>query len=111
MFKTAPNICAFVDCKTCFAFFACSVNVFPLETIKITPSQYLAKIVDTIDIEFDFDYGDSLNIKMYVDVTVAEIFLCDGKVSVSRCFEQIKVGEPVLVKTDGKITKAKAYKF
>lgn len=63
------------------------------------------------DIEFDFDYGDSLNIKMYVDVTVAEIFLCDGKVSVSRCFEQIKVGEPVLVKTDGKITKAKAYKF
>jgi len=63
------------------------------------------------DIEFDFECSECLDIKMYVDVTVAEIFLCGGKVSVSRCFKQIKDRTPVTLKTEGKIIKAKAYKF
>ncbi len=63
------------------------------------------------DIEFDFRYSENINIKMYVDVTVAEIFLGDGRASISRCFKQIKEGTPVLVKTNGKIEQAKAYKL
>ena len=63
------------------------------------------------DIEFDFENDESLNIKMYVDVTVAEIFLSDGRVSVSRCFKQIEKGKSVAVKTNGKIEKSLAYKL
>lgn len=63
------------------------------------------------DIEFDFENTENLNIKMYIDVTVAEIFLCDGKFSVSRCFKPIEESKPLIFKTNGKIECAQAYKL
>lgn len=63
------------------------------------------------DIEFDFEKNENIKMKIYVDVTMAEIFLCDGKISVSRCFGQIQDGAFVKMATDGKIEKASVYKF
>ena len=63
------------------------------------------------DVEFVFEQSANMDIKIFVDVTVAEIFMCGGKISVSRCFKQIKEGVCVDIKTDGEIKKAKAYKL
>ena len=63
------------------------------------------------DIVVDFDFKDDVDINMYVDVSMAEIFFNGGKISLSRCFKEIKDGTKVEITTNGKLKEFKAYKF
>lgn len=63
------------------------------------------------DIELEIEHIDDIDIKMYVDVTVAEIFFCGGKYSISRCFKQIKNGAILKTSSNAKIKEITAYKL
>ncbi len=67
--------------------------------IELNESFKLTVTADKIifnDIEFDYKAKEAVEIKMYVDVTVAEIFIDGGKASISRCFKEIKDGNATL---------------
>ena len=42
------------------------------------------------EIVLDYKLDKMLKLKIYIDVSVAEIFFDDGKISLSRCFKEIK---------------------
>lgn len=63
------------------------------------------------DIEFSYNTGETLKLKMYVDVSVAEIFIDDGKISLSRCFNQMSENSYIEVNTNCNISKFGIYKM
>jgi len=63
------------------------------------------------DIEFDYVFRDTIKVKMYIDVSVAEIFFDNGRTSISRCFREIKDGAELEVFCNEKSEKFEAYKL
>lgn len=63
------------------------------------------------DIEFEYKCDEKIQIKMYIDVTVAEIFFDNGKISISRCFPEISEDAEIYVKGSGIIKECSLYKI
>lgn len=63
------------------------------------------------EIECDYNVDSSIKMRMYIDVTVAEIFFDDGKISISRCFKEIDDNAELKVKCTDKINKFDIYKL
>lgn len=61
------------------------------------------------DIEFEYKKGSDIKVRMYIDVTVAEIFFDGGKISLTRCFKEISPDALLEVKAKS-ITKFDIYK-
>lgn len=68
------------------------------------------KTVKFNDIEFEYEIKDKCNIRIYVDVCICEMFIDNGKMSMSRCFKQLNVDSVLKVKSDGEILNCYAYK-
>lgn len=63
------------------------------------------------DIEFGYELRDTIKVKMYIDVSVAEIFFDDGRISVSRCFPKISDRAQAIIDDTCKIKRFEAYKL
>lgn len=61
------------------------------------------------DIEFNYKTDKNVKIKMYVDVTLAEIFIDGGRASISRCFKEIKNENAALSTKGGTVKKFDVY--
>ena len=61
------------------------------------------------DIEFDHKFDRKIKMQMYIDVSVAEIFFDDGKISLTRCFPEIKRDAVLDIKSESKIEKCDLY--
>ena len=87
---------------------ACELEIFVQEKFKLIISENKIKFND---IAFDYQVGKILKIRMYVDVSVAEIFFDDGKASVARCFKELSDHEELEIKCAGKINRINIYKL
>lgn len=61
------------------------------------------------DIEFDYSFDKKIKMRMYIDVSVAEIFFDDGRISVTRCFPEIKADAMLEIKGEAQIEKCDLY--
>lgn len=61
------------------------------------------------DIEFEYSFEKQIKIQMYIDVTIAEIFFDDGKISLTRCFPEIKNGTSLNINSNAKLNKCDLY--
>ena len=61
------------------------------------------------DIEFDHKFDRKIKMQMYIDVSVAEIFFDDGKISLTRCFPEITRDAVLDIKSESKIEKCDLY--
>ena len=61
------------------------------------------------DIEFEYNFEKQIKIQMYIDVTIAEIFFDDGKISLTRCFPEIKNGTSLNINSNAKLNKCDLY--
>lgn len=62
------------------------------------------------DIEFDYCVNDIFKLRMFIDVTVAEIFFDDGRISVTRCFKELSSKAQLNVNACAEVNKFDIYR-
>ncbi len=83
-----------LTCGRCFEFnFATELEDGEIAEIMVEESFVLTISNHKIrfnDIEVDYNFKDKISFRLYVDVSMAEVFFDGGKLNLSRCFSEMK---------------------